>query len=109
MSNAASVQSAFIALHAEDGATIGAYHVRPVGPAKAGLIVVQEIFGVNSHVRSVAERFAEAGFEVLAPAFFDRVERDVQLGYDAESVAKARPIVSQLGCSTSASGTRASR
>jgi carboxymethylenebutenolidase len=97
MSDAASIQRASTTLTADDGATIGAYHARPNTPAKAGLIVVQEIFGVNAHIRALAERFAQSGFEVLAPAFFDRVERNVELGYDGESVAKARPIVAQLG------------
>lgn len=97
MSDSASIQSSSIELTAEDGASIGGYHARPSAAAKAGLIVAQEIFGVNAHIRSVADRFAASGFEVLAPAFFDRVERDVELGYDGESLAKARPIVGQLG------------
>ncbi len=97
MGEEASIQSATLELKAEDGATISAYHVRPRAPAKAGLIVVQEIFGVNSHIRAQAERFAASGFEVLAPAFFDRVQRQVELGYDQESIAKARPLVAELG------------
>ncbi len=97
MTDSAPIQSASLQLAAEDGATIGAYHARPAAQALAGLIVVQEIFGVNAHIRAVADRFAESGFEVLAPAFFDRIERNIELGYDGESVAKARPIVGQLG------------
>ena len=97
MSEQPSIQSATIELRAEDGANISAYHVRPPVPAKAGLILVQEIFGVNSHIRAQAERFAASGYEVLAPAFFDRVQKQVELGYDQESIAKARPLVAELG------------
>lgn len=97
MSDQASIQTARVDLTAQDGATVSAYHARPRAPAKAGLIVVQEIFGVNSHIRSQAERFAASGFEVLAPAFLDRVQKDVELGYDQESIAKARPLVAELG------------
>jgi carboxymethylenebutenolidase len=95
--NQVSIQSARVDLTAEDGATLSAYHARPRTPAKAGLIVVQEIFGLNSHIRSQVERFAAAGFEVLAPAFFDRIQKNVELGYDQESIAKARPLVAELG------------
>lgn len=90
-------QGRFIDLTASDGVTISAYHVQPTGKPRGGLIVVQEIFGVNAHIRSVAERFASAGYEVLASAFFDRIERGVELGYDADGIAKGRSIVSQLG------------
>jgi carboxymethylenebutenolidase len=97
MTDRSPVQTTTIALGAEDGATISAYHALPAGAVTAGVIVVQEIFGVNSHIRSLAERFAAHGYEVIAPAFFDRVQTGVELGYDAESVAKARPLVGQLG------------
>ena len=69
------------ALTASDGHTLGAYRAGAAG-AKAGLVVVQEIFGVNHHMRNVCDRFAEAGYAVIAPALFDRAERDVELGYD---------------------------
>ena len=69
-----------IALTAADGHRLGAYQAGPAD-AVAGLVVIQEIFGVNHHMRSVCDAFAGAGYAVIAPALFDRVERDVELGY----------------------------
>ena len=69
-------------LRAIDGFTFGAYEARPQGTAKGAILVVQEIFGVNSHIREVCDGYAEAGYVALAPQIFDRVERDVELGYD---------------------------
>jgi carboxymethylenebutenolidase len=60
-------------------------------------VVVQEIFGVNAHVRSVVERFAEAGFVAVAPALFDPIERDVALDYDEAGIAKGRELTAALG------------
>jgi len=91
------VKSAWIDLRAADGAELSAYHVRPSGARRAGLVLVQEIFGVNAHIRSVAERFAEHGYEVIAPALFDRVERGVELGYDEAGLAQGRTYPQQLG------------
>lgn len=58
----------------------------------AGLVVVQEIFGVNAHIREVADRFAGMGFAVMAPALFDRAEPEVDLGYEAADAARGREI-----------------
>jgi carboxymethylenebutenolidase len=60
--------------------------------ARRGLVVVQEIFGVNNHMRNVCEAFAREGYAVVAPALFDRAERDVELGYTAEDVARGREL-----------------
>ena len=87
--------------------SISAYHVRPEGKPRGGLVVVQEIFGVNPHIRSVAERFAKQGYEVLAPAFFDHVERDVSLAYDQDGIAKGRELVGKLGWDTPIADVRA--
>ena len=76
---------------------IVAWRADPTGPSRGGLIVVQEIFGVNAHIRSVADRFAAAGFVAVAPALFDPVERDVQLDYDEAGVAKGRELTAALG------------
>lgn len=89
--------SGFIELTAQDGVTISAYRAQPVGKARAGLIVVQEIFGVNAHIRNVAHRFAAHGYEVLAPAFFDRIQRGVELPYDQDGIARGRAFVPELG------------
>ena len=69
-----------IKLTAADGHTFGAYKAGPKN-AKAGLVVIQEIFGVNHHMRTVCDQFAEAGYAVIAPALFDRAEPGVELGY----------------------------
>ncbi|MEZ5342779.1 MAG: dienelactone hydrolase family protein [Acidimicrobiales bacterium] len=82
-------------LTSTDGHEFDAYEVRPDG-ATASIVVIQEIFGVNSHIRSVTDRFAEAGYHAIAPAVFDRVERGVELDYDADGVAKGRDLAGAL-------------
>jgi carboxymethylenebutenolidase len=86
-----------IELRASDGATISGYRVRGEGRVRGGLVVVQEIFGLNEHIRRVADGYARSGYDVIAPALFDRVERGVELGYDAEALAKGRTFPAQLG------------
>jgi carboxymethylenebutenolidase len=76
-------------LKAADGHSLSAY-VTGLEDATRGLVVVQEIFGVNHHIRSVCERFAAKGYGVVAPALFDRAERGVELGYD--EVARGREL-----------------
>ncbi len=76
---------------------VAAWHATPAAPPRAALVVIQEVFGANAHIRAVAEGFAEAGFEVLAPAFFDLVERDVELDYDDAGLARGRELVQALG------------
>ncbi|UNK57687.1 dienelactone hydrolase family protein [Pseudoxanthomonas daejeonensis] len=76
---------------------VAAWQADP-GPApKAGLVVIQEIFGVNAHIRDVADGYAADGYAVLAPALFDPVERGVELGYDEAGFARGRELVGQLG------------
>jgi carboxymethylenebutenolidase len=82
----------WIELAAKDGVTIGAYEAAPDGHARGGLVVLQEIFGVNRHIRNVADDFAAQGYHVVAPALFDRVEPGVELGYEGEDVAKGVAI-----------------
>ena len=69
----------------------------PQGAPLGALVVLQEIFGVNEHIRSVTERFAALGYLALAPALFDPVQGDVELGYDEAGFAKGRELVQQLG------------
>lgn len=76
---------------------VAAWHATPTGAPSGGLIVIQEIFGANEHIRDVAEGFAAQGYEVLAPAFFDLVEKDVQLPYDPEGVKRGLELVGALG------------
>ncbi len=81
-----------INLEAIDGHAFNAYRARPDGDARAGLVVIQEIFGVNSHIRNVADRFAAEGFDAVAPALFDRTKRGVELGYQPDDVDRGRAI-----------------
>jgi carboxymethylenebutenolidase len=86
-----------IRLDTSDIQCIGAYLARATGPPKGGVVVVQEIFGVNAHLRSVADRFAAHGYTAIAPAFFDHLESGVELGYSAEDYARGRALVAELG------------
>ncbi|MDB6164100.1 MAG: dienelactone hydrolase family protein [Xanthomonadaceae bacterium] len=85
-----------IALETSLGSVSG-WRADPIEAPHGGLVVVQEIFGVNGHMRSVCDRYAAAGFVALAPAYFDPVERGVDLGYDADGFAKGKALVSELG------------
>lgn len=71
----------FINLTAADGFAVPAYVAQPQGKPRGGIVVVQEIFGVNSHIRSVADRFAAEGYLAVAPATFERVKPGVEMGY----------------------------
>lgn len=71
----------FVELTAADGVRFPAYVATPAGTPKGGLVVLQEIFGVNSHIRSVADGYAAEGYFVVAPSTFQRVEAGVELGY----------------------------
>ena len=75
---------------------IGAYRAMPTGPCLGGLVVVQEIFGVNAHIRAVVESFAAAGYCAIAPAFFDHIENDVELDYDSAGIARGRALIGEL-------------
>ena len=75
-----------IELTASDGFKLGAYKAEPAGPSKGGLVVCQEIFGVNHHIRNVCDRFAAQGYTVIAPALFDRAQRNVDIGYTEATI-----------------------
>lgn len=76
---------------------IRAWLARPTIPPHGALVVVQEIFGVNGHVRDVCNQFAAHGYVAMAPAFFDHFEHDVQLAYDADGVQRGKALVQRLG------------
>jgi carboxymethylenebutenolidase len=82
-------------LTAADGHTLSAWRTGPADAARA-LVVVQEIFGVNQHMRNVCARFAAAGYAVIAPALFDRTARGVELGYTADDVARGRALRAEV-------------
>lgn len=81
-----------IELKAADGFACAAYLARPAGDVRAAIIVLQEIFGVNSHIRSVADDFARQGYLAIAPALFDRVRPGVQLAYAGDDVEQGRAL-----------------
>src|SRR6476661_10233707 len=68
-----------IQLTASDGHKLDAYRADPAGKPRGGIVVIQEIFGVNSHIKSVADGYAADGYLAIAPALFDRVQRNVDL------------------------------
>lgn len=86
-----------IKLTAADGHQLGAHVSERAGPALAAVVVVQEIFGVNRHIRSVADDYASRGFWAIAPALFDRVEQNVELDYNATDASRGMKIASQIG------------
>ena len=71
-----------------DGFELGAYHVRPDDARQGGLVLIQEIFGVTDHIRELCDGFADDGYEVIAPSFYDRLESGFAASYEADSVAK---------------------
>jgi carboxymethylenebutenolidase len=79
-----------IMLTASDGHALGAYLCEPYGECKGSVIVVQEIFGVNIHIRDVVERFAAVGYKAIAPALYDRFETGFQTGYEPDDIAQGR-------------------
>lgn len=83
-------------LTAEDGHEFAAYVVESAGVARGAIVVIQEIFGVNTHIRSVADDYAAQGFHTIAPALFDRIQRGVELAYNSHDVAEGMQIARQI-------------
>ena len=82
-----------LTLTAGDGHTLGAYRADPADTPRGGIVVCQEIFGVNDHIREVCDGFAAGGFRAVAPALYDRSPvRDCRLGYTPEDVARGREL-----------------
>ena len=86
---------------------VSGWRAEPMGAPRGGLVVAQEIFGVNAHIRSVADQYAAEGFVAIAPAYFDPVQRGVELGYDQDGMAKGRELISELGLDRAVSITAA--
>ena len=76
---------------------IGAYLAKPAGTPKGGIVVIQEIFGVNQHIRKVTDFFASQGYLALAPRFFDHIKTGIELGYTPDTIAEGRGYVMQPG------------
>ncbi len=85
-----------ISLTASDGFKLGAWRADPAGSPKGGLVVIQEIFGVNHHIRAVCDRFAAEGYTAIAPAIFDRIAPNFESGYTSDEVAHARTFVPKI-------------
>jgi len=81
-----------IQLTAADGHKLDAYKADPAGKPRGGIVVIQEIFGVNSHIKNVADGYAADGYLAIAPALFDRVQKNVDLGYTPDDIARGREI-----------------
>ena len=79
-----------IELTASDGHKLAAYRAEPAGKPRGGIVVIQEIFGVNSHIRSVADGYAADGYLAIAPAMFDRVQKNFEVGYTPDDMTKGR-------------------
>jgi carboxymethylenebutenolidase len=86
----------FTRLMARDGHEFDAWLSPAQGKPRGAVLVLQEIFGVNSHIRAVTDGFAQAGYLAIAPSLFDRVKRNVELGYGPETMDQARGYVMQL-------------
>lgn len=86
----------FVKLTAADGVKLSAYVARSAGAAKGAVIVVQEIFGINAHIRSTADKYAAEGYTAIAPALFDRMEPGIELNYSPEDMGKAFAIYPKL-------------
>jgi carboxymethylenebutenolidase len=80
-------------LTSADQFKLGAYRADPAGAAKGGIVVIQEIFGVNHHIRAVCDRLAGEGYRAVAPALFDRQTPDFECGYTPDEIANARKYV----------------
>jgi len=85
-----------IRLTAADGHTLSAYRAEPAGKPRGGLIVAMEIFGVNSHIRSVADGYAADGYLAIAPALFDRAQPDYETGYSQEEIQRGIALIPKL-------------
>jgi carboxymethylenebutenolidase len=86
-----------ITLTLDDDATVDGWLARPQATPKGALVVIQEIFGVNAHIRSVVDGYADDGYVALAPAFFDLLEPGLELAYDDAGMARGKALVQDLG------------
>src|SRR2546423_14481571 len=85
-----------VELTASDGHKFNAYVAEPSGKPKGALIVVMEIFGVNSHIKRVTDEYAGDGYLAIAPAFFDRVQRGLDVGYSPPEIETARALMQKM-------------
>jgi carboxymethylenebutenolidase len=84
-----------IQIRAADGFALGAYRADPAGTPRGAIVVIQEIFGVNGHIREVTDGYAADGFVAIAPQIFDRVKRDIELGYQQSDMQQGIDLAFQ--------------
>jgi carboxymethylenebutenolidase len=84
-----------ISIKMQDGFELSAYRSTPSAESKGVVVVIQEIFGVNAHIREVADGYAAQGYSAIAPALFDRIERDIELGYAEADMGKGIELAFQ--------------
>jgi len=92
--------SEWVELKAADGHELGAYVAKPKGEPLGAIIVIQEIFGVNQSIRSVADEYARHDFVAIAPALFDRFGKSIELGYTGDDLKKAYELYGKLNPDT---------
>ena len=90
------ITSHHVTLRTSDSHPFDAYVSRTTKSPEAAVVIVQEIFGVNAHIRSVADSYAKEGFLAIAPALFDRIEPGVDLGYEGADAQKARSFIPRM-------------
>jgi carboxymethylenebutenolidase len=91
-----SPSSEFTTLMARDGHEFNAWLAAPSGPARGAVVIAQEIFGVNRHIRTVADGFAAEGYVTIAPCLFDRIRRGIELGYSEKETQEGRGYRMQI-------------
>jgi carboxymethylenebutenolidase len=84
-----------IQVRSQDGFALGAYEAVPDGTPRGAVVVIQEIFGVNGHIREVTDGYAAAGYYAIAPQIFDRIERDIELGYEEADMGRGIELAFQ--------------
>lgn len=84
-----------IQLEMTDGFALGAYEAEPAGKCKGALVILQEVFGVNPHIRSVVDGYAADGYFAVAPQIFDRIGRDIEMGYGPADIARGVELAFQ--------------
>ena len=82
---------------ASDGHEFDIYLAQAKGSPRGGIVLIQEIFGVNNHIKNVAEKFSSNGYLVGAPSLFDRVQPEIQLSYSTEDIRRGRELKDNLG------------
>jgi len=98
-----------IELMTADGFHLPAYRADPSGSPRGGLVIAQEIFGVNSHIRSVCDGFAADGYRVIAPALFERYEAGIDIGYTPADIARGRELKAKAGTDAALQDVAAAR